>query len=201
MQDKKTWLTVSVLRFIPKRQSSVHCSVYNDAFPTAKLSEPIKIKFRDYVKPQVQQFVINQPLELVCEDRPGHDEYQWVINGNTVNTETNNTLKILQINESYDGSVIKCLAYNKKITTFTLVKSFLLRFVESRSELMRLEPMPEPEPVKSIVPVKSIRSNLEKKKSRPRKSVFTCVAEEPLKNEPKYIWVDGKLEKSSKAQR
>ena len=112
MQDKKTWLTVSILKFRPQRQTSVHCTVYNDAFPSPKMSEPIMIRFKDYVEPELRQFMMDQALELECETKPVHSQYQWIINGNIIQTETENNLKILQINESYDNTLVKCLARN-----------------------------------------------------------------------------------------
>lgn len=68
MQDKKTWLTVSILKFTPHRPTRVHCTVFNDAFPSPKLSETIKINFKDYMKPKAQIFAANETLELQCED-------------------------------------------------------------------------------------------------------------------------------------
>ena len=100
MQDKKTWLTVSILKFKPQRPTMVHCTVYNDAFPSPKMSEPIMIKFKDYVEPELRQFAMGESLQLECEAKPGHNQYQWIINGNIIQSETENTLKILQINES-----------------------------------------------------------------------------------------------------
>ena len=68
MQDKKTWLTVSILKFTPDRPTRVHCTVFNDAFPSPKLSETIKINFKDYMKPKARRFAANETLELKCED-------------------------------------------------------------------------------------------------------------------------------------
>lgn len=196
MQDKKTWLTVSILKFRPQRQTTVHCTVYNDAFPSPKVSEPINIRFKDYVEPEVRQFMMGQALELECEVKPQHNQYQWIINGNIIQTETENTLKILQINESYDNTLVKCLAFNEKTTSFTLVNSFQLQFSNSGRDIM----LPKAEPIKSLVPVKAIKNN-EKKSSRSKQQVFTCIAEQEIVEKPKYIWVNGKLEKSSPAMR
>ena len=67
MQDKKTWLTVSILKFVPDRPMRVHCTVFNDAFPSPKLSEPIKITFKDFVAATVRKFRQHDRLELACE--------------------------------------------------------------------------------------------------------------------------------------
>ena len=67
MQDKKTWLTVSILKFVPDRPMRVHCTVFNDAFPSPKLSETIKITFKDFVEATVHKFSQHDQLELACE--------------------------------------------------------------------------------------------------------------------------------------
>lgn len=196
MQDKKTWLTVSILKFIPERPLTVHCSVFNDAFPTPKLSETIQIKFQDYLQPKVHQFTRNQELELECEDQQlVGKQYKWIINGNEISTETQNTLKILQINESYDNSRIKCFSYNPEQSKFILVNNFHLEFIQKKSELIK-KPLPVAEPMKSIVTVKNKNKNIHKNKSRTTKRVFTCVAEQDIPEDPKYIWIDGRLQKS-----
>ena len=67
MQDKKTWLTVSILKFVPDRPMRVHCTVFNDAFPSPKLSETIKITFKDFMEATVHKFSQHDQLELACE--------------------------------------------------------------------------------------------------------------------------------------
>ena len=175
---------------------TVHCSVFNDAFPTPKLSETIQIKFQDYLLPKVHQFTRNQELELECEDHPlSGKQYKWIINGNEISTETESSLKILQINESYDNSRIKCLSYNPEESKFILVNNFHLEFIQKKSELIK-KPVPLAEPVKSIVTVKNKNKTIHKNKSRTKQKVFTCVTEEDIPEDPKYIWINGKLEKS-----
>ena len=121
-------------------------------------------------------------------------------------------MKILQINESYDNTKIKCLSYDTTTSQFVLVNHFQLKFVKNKSEFSQLEAKPS---VKSViqlknkkVPTKSSRdknmkisskSNRDKNKSRTR--VFTCVTHEEIEEDPKYIWVDGKLEMSGSSVR
>ena len=50
--------------------------------------------------------------------------------------------------------------------------------------------------MKSIVTVKNKNKNIHKNKSRTTKRVFTCVAEQDIPEDPKYIWIDGRLQKS-----
>ena len=199
MQDKKTWLTVSILKFTPPRPMTIHCTVFNDAFPSPKLSETIKLNFRDYMQPQLEKFTQNQQLDLECEEGllSHGKQYKWIINGNELAGETENILKILQINESYDSSTVKCLSYNTNKSQFVLVNNFKLKYVENKSEILK----PEAMAVKSIIPVNKNRSNKSKSKSRTQKRVFTCVTEDEIEEDPKYIWVDGKLEISTKSLR
>ena len=137
MQDKKTWLTVSILKFTPDRPTRVHCSVFNDAFPSPKLSETIKIDFKDYMKPKLKRFAENETLDLQCEDTEQSldlgKQYKWILNDNEIRSETGNSLKMLQINESYDNSKVKCLLYNSSKAEFILKNHFKLHFTTSKS--------------------------------------------------------------------
>ena len=75
---------------------------------------------------------------------------------------------------------------------FVLLNNFKLEFVNKSEQQQQV---PEAQPVKSIVSVRHKSGH--KKLPRTKQKVFTCVAEESVPEDPKYIWIDGKLEKSS----
>ena len=115
MQDKKTWLTVSILKLIPEKPMLIKCTVFNDAFPKPKESEPIQIRFKGHLTAEIRKFTENETFELNCKDgkTSGDTKYKWIINGNEVPGETENSLKIVQINDSYDSSKIECVTEDK----------------------------------------------------------------------------------------
>ena len=200
MQDKKTWLTVSILKFTPDRPTRVHCSVFNDAFPSPKLSETIKIDFKDYMKPKLKRFAENETLDLQCEDTEQSldlgKQYKWILNDNEIRSETGNSLKMLQINESYDNSNVKCLLYNSSKAEFILKNHFKLHFEKSKSET---KPVAQALPLKNIVSLGNTKG--EKSKSGTKQVFYTCVAEEEIEEDPKYIWINGKLKESIPSKR
>ena len=106
--------------------------------------------------------------------------------------ETENSLHITNINESYSGSSLACLLYTPEDARFVLLNNFKLEFVNKSEQQQQV---PEAQPVKSIVSVRHKSGH--KKLPRTKQKVFTCVAEESVPEDPKYIWIDGKLEKSS----
>ena len=119
-------------------------------------------------------------------------QYKWILNGVELAGETENSLHITNINESYSGSSLSCLLYTAEDASFVLRNNFKLEFVRHKSE--QQQQVPEAQPVKSIVSVRHKSGH--KKLPRTKQKVFTCVAEESLPEDPKYIWIDGKLEKS-----
>ena len=92
MEDRKTWLTVSILKFTPQAPMTVHCTVSNDAFPSPKTSEPLEITFKGFIKPKQISFYKNKALELVCnENETRNEKYKWILNGKELKGETENT--------------------------------------------------------------------------------------------------------------
>ena len=125
---------------------------------------------------------------------------QWIINGNEIRSETENTLRMLQINESYDNSKVKCLLYDSKKAEFVLINNFKLHFDKSKSETKLTTPAPpQALPLKNIVSLGNKSGH--KSKSGKKQVTYTCVAEEDIEEDPKYIWIDGKLEKSIPSRR
>ena len=169
---------------------TVHCTVFNDAFPSPKSSEPLAISFKGFVKAKQISFHKNQSLELHCtENETKNDKYKWILNGNEVKGETENTLKLLSINESYDNSEVKCLTVGKD-SVEEAVNAFNLVYDKEKIEKKE----------KSIISLKKSGNTKHPRRST-HKKFFTCFTEEEASAEPQYVWIDGKLEKSVSATR
>ena len=137
MEDRKTWLTVSILKLTPQAPMTVHCTVFNDVFPAPKTSEPLEISLRGFIKPEQISFVKNKPLELLCnENETKKEKYKWILNGKELKGETENTLNILQINESYDNSKVKCLILGKN-SAYEALNAFSLVYDKQRKDIRR----------------------------------------------------------------
>lgn len=107
---------------------------------------------------------------------------------------------MLQINESYDNSKVKCLLYDSKKAEFVLINNFKLHFDKSKSETKAITPTtPQALPLKNIISLGNKTG--QKSKSRKRQVTYTCVTEEEIEDDPKYIWIDGKLEESIPSRR
>ena len=108
---------------------------------------------------------------------------------------------MLQINESYDNSKVKCLLYDSKKAEFVLINNFKLHFDKSKSVTKPMTPTTSPQalPLKNIVSVGN--KSGQKSKSGKKHVTYTCVAEEDIEEDPKYIWIDGKLEESIPSKR
>ena len=201
MQDKKTWLTVSILKIVPKSPMVLKCTVFNDAFPSLKESESIQVTFKGYQAAEVRKFTENETFELKCEEGtpPPDTKYKWIINGNEIPGETENSLKIVQINDSYDDSKIKCTIENQNGES-EVQRVFRLLYTSSEKHIIK----------QTSIFKNTINGNHKKKRNKKkvkpvkndakRKMVFTCVAEEETSAEPKYVWIKGKLEKSMVAE-
>ena len=199
MEDRKTWLTVSILKLTPQAPMTVHCTVSNDVFPTPKTSEPLEISLRGFIKPEQISFVKNKPLELLCnENETKKEKYKWILNGKELKGETENTLNILQINESYDNSKVKCLQLGNN-SAYEAVNAFSLVYDKQRKDIRREKTIVSLKKNKISKPPRRLSSS--SSSSSPRRKVFTCFTEEEVSSEPKYVWINGKLEKSVSASR
>lgn len=201
MQDKKTWLTVSILKIVPSKPMVLKCTVFNDAFPSPKESESIQVTFKGHLKAEVRRFTENEALELNCKDgkTSGDTKFKWIFNGNEIPGETENSLKIVQINDSYDNSKIKCTIKDQNGET-EVQRIFQLVFTSSEKHVIK-----QSSPFINTIHTAHKRKR-NKKKSKiiqndaKKKTVFTCVAEEETTAEPKYVWIKGKLEKTVAAE-
>eukprot|EP00092_Neocalanus_flemingeri_P001737 GFUD01001855.1.p1 GENE.GFUD01001855.1~~GFUD01001855.1.p1 ORF type:complete len:280 (+),score=82.93 GFUD01001855.1:85-840(+) len=201
MQDKKTWLTVSILKLTPDKPMILKCTVFNDAFPKHKKSESIQITFKGHLSAEIRKFTENETFELKCNDgKTSKDtKYKWIINDNEIPGETENSLKILHINDSYDNSKIKCTT-EEKIGKTEVLRMFKLKYTSVQKKTVKL----------NLSSLNTIQTDQKKKRNKKRiktikndvrkKTVFTCVAEEETTAEPKYVWIKGKLEKTVTAE-
>ena len=181
---------------------TVHCTVSNDVFPTPKTSEPLEISLRGFIKPEQISFVKNKPLELLCnENETKKEKYKWILNGKELKGETENTLNILQINESYDNSKVKCLQLGNN-SVYEAVNAFSLVYDKQRKDIRREKTIVSLKKNKISKPPRRLSSSSSSSSSSsPRRKVFTCFTEEEVSSEPKYVWINGKLEKSVSASR
>ena len=73
---------------------------------------------------------------------------------------------MLQINESYDNSKVKCLLYDSKKAEFVLINNFKLHFDKSKKDTKPITPTsPQALPLKNIVSL----GNKTAQKSKPGK--------------------------------
>ena len=194
MQDKKTWLTVSILKFKPEKSMILKCTVFNDAFPTPKQSEPIQIKIRGQIAPKLVKFSGKNALELKCDE--GRDanpkKFKWIINGQEIPNETESSLKILQINESYHNTEVRCLAAGHHTDPLTLFR--LLHTADSTELARAVEPALPPQ----LAPRRTARPGRNPGGNSSGRTVFTCVAEEEAAGPagpPEFVWIEGALER------
>ena len=196
IQDKKTWLTISILKIVPNKPLVLKCTVFNDAFPTPKESEPIQVTIKGQLTAEIKRFNENDTFKLKCRDdkMSGEHKYKWIINDNEITEESANTLKIVQINDSYDNSMIKCFLILENGTE-EVQKVFHLSYKSTKIQVPQSE-IGSNNLKKDFKRRKSKKKRKEVANNMKNKTVFTCVAEEESASEPKYVWIDGSLEKS-----
>ena len=95
--------------------------------------------------------------------------------------ETKNILEILQFSKSYDKSKVKCSVKDEN------GEDKVLRVVELLHKPKSVTgPKTLPRTFKETINTKSSSRNK-------KKTMFTCVVEEEVTTEPKYVWIDGQL--------
>ena len=115
MEDRKTFKTVSTLKFRPSAEQKIKCSAHNDAFSTGKVSNPLEIRFKGHPKVEVKELDDGDSLKIFCNnDRISeHMKFKWFINDVEIFSETQNMLEIQQFSKSYDKSKVKCVVKDR----------------------------------------------------------------------------------------
>eukprot|EP00092_Neocalanus_flemingeri_P058883 GFUD01070276.1.p1 GENE.GFUD01070276.1~~GFUD01070276.1.p1 ORF type:complete len:246 (+),score=58.86 GFUD01070276.1:3-740(+) len=195
MEDRKTFMTVSTLKFIPSKPISVKCTVSNDAFPEIKESEILQIRFKGQVKIEIKKVSEGESLLIECNTDKHQDvDYKWFINEKEIFNENSETLIIEHFVAAYDNSVIKCVGQDNQV-----LKSVKLHLDSSQNEDVTLkEPLALPSAAVKKKSAKERKSGSKNKKVK--KTIFTCIAEEEATVEPTYVWIKGKLGKAMVAE-
>jgi len=199
MEDRKTFKTVSTLKFTPDQPISVKCSVSNDAFPAIKKSETLQIKFKGQEKLEIKKVSEGESFLIECKTDESRDiDYKWFINDKELFSENSKTLKIEHFVPAYDNSVIKCAGQDRE-GGLQVWKSVKLRMDSSHKEDVELkEALALPSAAVKKKATKERKSS--NKKDKVKKTIFTCIAEEDTPEEPTYVWMKGKLGKKVVAE-
>eukprot|EP00092_Neocalanus_flemingeri_P005739 GFUD01006179.1.p1 GENE.GFUD01006179.1~~GFUD01006179.1.p1 ORF type:complete len:271 (+),score=67.30 GFUD01006179.1:3-815(+) len=199
MEDMKTFMTVSTLKFIPSKPISVKCTVSNDAFPEIKESEILQIRFKGQVKIEIQKVSEGESLLIECNTDKHQDvDYKWFINEKEIFNENSETLRIEHFVAAYDNSVIKCVGQDNQ-GGLEVLKSVKLHLDSSQNENLKLkEPLALLSGAVKKKTAKERKSGSKNKKVK--KTIFTCIAEEEATVEPTYVWIKGKLGKAMVAE-
>eukprot|EP00092_Neocalanus_flemingeri_P006229 GFUD01006703.1.p1 GENE.GFUD01006703.1~~GFUD01006703.1.p1 ORF type:complete len:427 (+),score=150.36 GFUD01006703.1:100-1380(+) len=185
MEDRKTFKTVSTLKFTPDQPMRIKCSAHNDQFADTKQSDVMEVVFKEKMGMGTKTLKEEESFEVKCEDNEPSENlgYKWFINENEILSESKNILKIEHFVKAHDKSVIKCVVEDDQGNT-QVMKIVQLQLVTQDKE------------------DKTKITESRKKKGKDtgvKKTVFTCVAEEETSAEPNYIWISGKLKKTVEA--
>ena len=191
MQDRKTFKTVSILKFAPKQPISVRCTVSNEAFQEDKHSEILEIKFKGQVEIESKYLSEGESFHIDCNTNESQNiNYKWFINNKEIFSEISKTLQIEHFVSAYDKSIVKCVGEGKlgEMEVFKLVRLNL----DSSHDINLKETMVLPSrPVKKY---KIHQPRRESKHINVKKTIFTCIADEETSEQPTYIWMKGKVE-------
>jgi hypothetical protein len=191
MEDRKTFKTVSVLKLMPSEVLNIKCSAHNDAFPNEKMSLPLLIEFRGHPKLEVKELEDGDSVKIVCATSDDSN-IKWSINDVEIFDETKSILEIENFSKSYDKSKVKCSVKDLSNVNFEVVTIVqLLHKPKSETNPKTL--------LKMIKDRKTTRLSSRAGKQitdiniNKKKTMFTCIIEEEVSAEPKYVWMDGKL--------
>merc|ERR1711874_337811 len=110
MEDRKTFKTVSTLRFKPSTGQQIKCSAHNDAFHTGKVSDLLEITIKGKPKVELKTLEDGDSVKIFCDNNKPLEskKFKWFINDVEIFDETKNYLEIQQFSKSYDKSRVKC---------------------------------------------------------------------------------------------
>ena len=177
--ESGSFKTVSTLRFNPQEPMVVTCSAHSEAFPEQKKSRPLKVQLVKEVVEEEVRVGAGEDVTLSCGDK--REAYMWLLNDREVEGETGNTLEIEDFTPEYDNSLVKCVK-EKVGGEARLLKLYRLRQGERKQQ-------DEPRMEEQMQVDQGSRPVKEKK------SMFTCMTEGVEEGQPKFVWVEGRLEK------
>ena len=115
MMEANVFRTSSTLRLLPGKEETVVCAAFNEAFPTERLSSPVKLRVRHppsveltFTSPSTVS--VGETVELECHATayPANLTYAWTIDGRKVEDEEGRSLKVKNVNQEADGSIVTC---------------------------------------------------------------------------------------------
>ena len=188
MEERKTFKSVSILKFVPNQPITVKCTVSNDAFPVLGGKDILEIKFKGSPELEVKTVLTGDSFLIECNPHgPSFASYKWFINENEIVSENSKTLRIENFIAAYNNSVVKCVGVDK-LGIVILLKKTKLQLGSSNEPLVL--------PSRKVKVIKKTERKSKSNKNSNRKTIFTCIAEEDISVEPSYVWIKGKLVKS-----
>ena len=118
---KKTYLTISVIHFIPRRSQdgqSITCSATNSVSPQEKTSQVV---LKLIYKPEVKITQTNklsskegEDLQFRCNSqaKPPVTEISWSVNGKHLAQESSPVLTLTSVSRDHHGAIVQCVARN-----------------------------------------------------------------------------------------
>jgi len=194
MEDTNMFKTVSTLRFRPSTGQRVKCSAHNDAFRTGKVSDYIEIIIKGKPKVETKSLEDGDSVKIFCNNNKPleNKKFKWFINDVEIFDETKNYLEIEQFSKSYDRSRVKCSVKDENN------EDKVIRIVELEYKQNTREPKALPKSFKDIMneqPVAKKNKKITKTEGVKNSKMFICMMEEETSEEPKYVWIEGKLQK------
>jgi len=192
MEDRKTFKTISTLKFILHKPILVKCSVNNEAFQKKKFSQSLKIRFKGQVELEIKSLAEGESFLIDCEQKVSHTNYKWFINDKELVSEQSKGLEIEHFVAAYHNSIVKCMAEDK-MGGMEILKLVKLNHVPKTNKDSNLKG--------ALIPLSHKKEKKKKegarangKLSNSKKTIFTCVTEEDTADQPQYVWIKGKLE-------
>jgi hypothetical protein len=170
-QERKTFKTISTLKFSTKKDTTISCSAFNEDFTTPRTSSPlqIKVKYRPKIEMKFSQEKLKEgdDLEIECSVKayPADVTYKWFVDDVEEDGFEGNIFKMKKLTKMHHKSNVKCLVENQ-VGKSEDVKSLNIEF--------------GPEII--IYPI-SVTARLGDKVT------LTCKA--VANPEPTYVWVKG----------
>jgi len=205
----ETFVTKSTLKMKVNNHMKVYCTAHSEAFPELKQSSPVELAIRG--EPRVETISLREgdSVKIFCHNRLTDDvaKFKWFINNNQISGEHRDVLEITDFTKSYDKSIIKCVVMDTTGRDETVrqvelrhdntVKQDKKIVAKSFQELVKRKPKAKKTEVmmNDEIVVEDVLDA-----SKGTKTTFICVVEDDdstNSDEPKYVWVDGKLTKKN----